>query len=363
MVRHVVGELEKLGRQGQRPLLGISRIIELGALDSDMRRRHRVVRVQIGIGRIPHDGCRNLGMLARSHAVDDRVGEAARLAALLRRRRRRPAELLEEGLLVARHPAREGGRPQIPDAVHPHRGIVVLVELVPDEVPLQRGVVSRRHPVLDIALEPAIGIGELAFLQKQLAGLGIQKAAAVLIEDHEVVGPARGSVQYPVLGVGFLDHLLRDIRHVVEGNLSGKHAFVQALDLFVRKAGLTHQVLVEEEHSRFGVLGNRKAPSAAFRGSPERRKYVAEELRVVVCEIGQVEEEARFGESADPLMRGVEDIGPFADRVAPQQSLRIAVIPALIGLLEHGDRDTVVGAILLELGVQALCALQDVARP
>ena len=82
---------------------------------------------------------------------------------------------------------------------------------------IHRRVIGRCHAVLDVAVEPAIGGGQLVPLQQELAGVGIDERVAILEEGHDVVRSTRGPVEDAEFGIGLLDHLLGDAGQIIAG--------------------------------------------------------------------------------------------------------------------------------------------------
>ena len=131
-------------RPRQRPGLRVARVLELLGLDAEMRRGDRVIGVEIGVrGEAEQpDGQLRIRRVGRDR-IDDRDGSGCSPIRPSQREAGDPAPVLEEGGLVARQPVgREGVGAEVPDAVHPERG-VAGVELLAQRVEFHRGVVGR----------------------------------------------------------------------------------------------------------------------------------------------------------------------------------------------------------------------------
>ena len=101
-------------------------------------------------------------------------------------------------------------------------------------------------------------------------------------------------------------------------------------------------------------------PSRALCRLPERREDRAEVLRILGDVVVELEREAVLLERANPLMRGDEHVRPFADAEHLQELQRV-VVEALRRAFAHHDLDALVGAFRLELLVQQVGRLDDVA--
>ena len=101
-------------------------------------------------------------------------------------------------------------------------------------------------------------------------------------------------------------------------------------------------------------------PSGQLVAFPQRREDRAVEFRILGDVVVELQDEAVLLEGADPLVGLDEHVRAFADAEDAQELERILVETGGRALVD-GHRDALVGAFLLEFGVEPLGRLDDVA--
>ena len=183
--------------------------------------------------------------------------QVGRLAAILRRRRVDPADLLEVALPIGR-PGRPLGVAELPFGQHPDSLVegerLLLLEGGLNLIPRHRGIVLGRDAVARVPVVPGEARQHLGPGQQELPAVVVDEADAEGSEGHEIVGPRIGPVQHADLGRAFVHHILGQVRKVGHRELALLDEVGQALDECLVLADLAQHVLVVEEHPDLGVL-------------------------------------------------------------------------------------------------------------